>query len=94
MLFGVVHDDCTAESCPIMSAGSKCDSFVSSYRFSFEFLWIDKQHYRRPTHLPAKIYIDYLLNWIISLLEDERLFPVEEGPLLAPWLMYRRPLPS
>ena len=73
MLFGVVHDDCTAESCPIMSAGS-----------NFEFLWIDKQHYRRPTHLPAKIYIDYLLNWIISLLEDERLFPVEEGDPFPP----------
>ncbi len=45
---------------------------------SFEFLWVDKQRYCRPTRLPAKIYIDFLLNWLVSQLQDESLFPIEE----------------
>lgn len=53
--------------------------FVSILTTSFEFLWIDKQRYRRPTRLPARIYIDYLLNWLVTQFDDETLFPVAEG---------------
>lgn len=53
--------------------------FVSILTTSFEFLWVDKQRYRRPTRLPARIYIDYLLNWLVTQFDDETLFPVAEG---------------
>ena len=45
---------------------------------SFEFLWVDKRHYLRPTRLPAREYIDTLFDWLKEQLEDETLFPVEE----------------
>lgn len=48
---------------------------------SFEFLWQDKIHYRQPTRLPARIYMDLLLNWIKSEINDEMLFPVEDCTL-------------
>lgn len=48
---------------------------------SYEFLWTDKYKYRKPTRLPAKVYIDYLMNWIVHLIEDVNLFPVEPSIL-------------
>ena len=45
---------------------------------SFEFLWVDKKQYLRPTRLPARTYIDTLFDWLKEQLEDESLFPVEE----------------
>ena len=46
---------------------------------SFLFLWKDSERYRNPTQLPARIYIDYLLNWLVSQFENEILFPVTDG---------------
>lgn len=60
---------------------SRCQVFqaYTSVISSFEYLWADKYKYKTPTRVPAKTYIDYLLNWIEKLLDDERLFPPNKG---------------
>ena len=45
---------------------------------SYEYLWADKYKYKTPTSVPAKTYIDNLLNWVEHLFTDETLFPQEK----------------
>ncbi|KAG8907229.1 Mitotic exit network component [Tulasnella sp. 403] len=40
-----------------------------------EYLWEDGVTYKRPTKLPAPVYIDNLMNWVQGLLDDENVFP-------------------
>lgn len=63
---------------PTCQLGRSCFCLIMlSYRF--EYLWLDQEHYRRPTRFPAKIYIDYLLNWLVSQLDNPNIFPVDES---------------
>eukprot|EP01130_Rhizamoeba_saxonica_P006125 TRINITY_DN2431_c1_g1_i2.p1 TRINITY_DN2431_c1_g1~~TRINITY_DN2431_c1_g1_i2.p1 ORF type:complete len:206 (-),score=33.19 TRINITY_DN2431_c1_g1_i2:43-660(-) len=64
LIFGSISTFCTAEICPIMSAGSR-----------FEYLWADPGSKVRPQPVPAIQYIDNVLNWVKNLLEDEEIFP-------------------
>ncbi|THH13572.1 hypothetical protein EW146_g6660 [Bondarzewia mesenterica] len=64
MLYGTVTEFCTAQECPIMSAGPR-----------YEYLWEDGVKYRRPTKLPAPEYVDALMNWAQNILDDETMFP-------------------
>jgi len=45
----------------------------------FEYLWEDGQKYKKPTKLSAPDYVDALLNWAQSILEDESVFPNRIG---------------
>ena len=76
LIYSVVKDECTTYSCPVMSAG-KVSVFDEEVRNSYEFLWTDKYKYRKPTRLPAQTYIENLMSWILSLLQDDSLFPTE-----------------
>ncbi|XP_050531982.1 MOB kinase activator-like 3 isoform X2 [Daktulosphaira vitifoliae] len=53
------------ESCPTMSGGPK-----------FEYLWADKEKYKKPTQLPAPQYVSLLMDWIENQINNENLFPV------------------
>ncbi|CBK24102.2 uncharacterized protein [Blastocystis hominis] len=66
MIYNSVKEECTVYSCPVMSAGKV-----------YEFLWTDKYKYRKPTRLPAHTYIEYLVSWVLGLLQDDSLFPTE-----------------
>jgi len=55
-------------TCPIMSAGPR-----------YEYLWEDGVRYKRPAKLPAPEYVDALMNWAQSLLDDENTFPNKIG---------------
>jgi len=68
MIYGTCAEFCTEESCKTMSAGPK-----------YEYLWKDGDKYKKPTRVPAPVYIDNLLNWVNAKLSDPVLFPVEEG---------------
>lgn len=46
----------------------------------FEFLFEDGSTYKKPTALPACEYVDALMNWVQSLLDDEEIFPSRIGP--------------
>jgi len=45
----------------------------------FEYLWADKDRYKKPTQLPAPQYVSLLMDWIEAQINDENLFPVSTG---------------
>jgi hypothetical protein len=42
----------------------------------YEYFWADGNKYKKPTQLPAKQYVELLMDWIESQINDEHLFPV------------------
>ena len=45
----------------------------------YEYLWEDGVKFKKPTKLPAPEYVDALMNWAQSLLDDESVFPNKIG---------------
>jgi MOB kinase activator 1 len=70
MLYGTITEFCTPTECPVMCAGPR-----------FEYHWQDTNSalYRRPTKMSAPEYVDCLMNWAQSQLDDEELFPSKVG---------------
>jgi hypothetical protein len=60
MIYGQMDDHCT---CNTMTAGS-----------GFEYLWKDHDKYKKPTALPARQYIELVLDYVEKKLND---FPTE-----------------
>lgn len=50
----------------------------------YEYLWEDGVTYKRPTKLSAPDYVDALMNWVQSLLDDETVFPHKIGMYNSP----------
>lgn len=73
LLYGTIIEFCTPESCPKMSAGDK-----------FEYLWADGTTITKPMRCPAPVYVDYLMTWVESQLNDERLFPTTDDVPFPP----------
>lgn len=65
LMYGVVSDYCTSESCPSMSGGPK-----------YEYLWCDNDTYKKPTKLSAPQYIGLLMEWVEKQINDDQVFPV------------------
>ena len=63
-LYGLVCDCCTTESCPNMSGGT-----------GYEYHWADGEKYKKPTPLPAPVYIGLLMDWAEALINDDSIFP-------------------
>ncbi len=70
LLYGVVAEYCTDETCKTMSGGSK-----------YEYLWCDGEAYKKPTQLSAQKYITLLMEWVEKQINDENIFPVTVGKL-------------
>jgi len=68
LLYGIITDYCTEESCPLMSAGAK-----------YEYLWMDGVKFKKPVKVSAPKYIDYLMSWVETQINDPRIFPTQEG---------------
>lgn len=68
LLYGIIAEFCTETACPVMCAGPK-----------YEYMWADGQTIKKPISCSAPRYVDYLLTWVQSLLDDERIFPTEIG---------------
>eukprot|EP00472_Partenskyella_glossopodia_P010627 CAMPEP_0197527118 /NCGR_PEP_ID=MMETSP1318-20131121/20404_1 /TAXON_ID=552666 /ORGANISM="Partenskyella glossopodia, Strain RCC365" /LENGTH=232 /DNA_ID=CAMNT_0043081601 /DNA_START=85 /DNA_END=783 /DNA_ORIENTATION=- len=69
MLGSILEDDmCTQQTCPQMRAGPK-----------FKYMWADGVKYKTPTLLCAADYIDNLMTWIESQLDDEDIFPISSN---------------
>jgi len=69
--YGVLAECCTQQSCPTMSAGS-----------SLNYTWINQD--RKSVNLSAATYVDYVMSWIQTLLDDESVFPTKSGQDFAP----------
>lgn len=68
LLYGTISEFCTSESCPQMSAGP-----------CYTYLWADGVQQVTPVTLPAPEYVDRLLKWVESQLDDPQLFPTGAG---------------
>lgn len=66
ILYGVLAEFCTKESCPIMSAGPK-----------YEYLWADGHDVKTPLKVSAGEYIDFLMTWVERQLNNEVVFPTK-----------------
>eukprot|EP00826_Nyctotherus_ovalis_P003035 TRINITY_DN10608_c0_g2_i3.p2 TRINITY_DN10608_c0_g2~~TRINITY_DN10608_c0_g2_i3.p2 ORF type:complete len:230 (-),score=65.82 TRINITY_DN10608_c0_g2_i3:158-847(-) len=66
ILYGVLAEFCTKESCPIMSAGPK-----------YEYLWADGHDIKTPLKVSAGEYIDFLMTWVERQLNNEVVFPTK-----------------
>ena len=64
LLYGMLVEFCTPESCPVMSAGPK-----------YEYLWADGQNVKTPLKVSASEYIEYLMTWVENQLNNETIFP-------------------
>lgn len=68
LLYGVLADVCTPACCPTMSAGPR-----------FEYKWADGVRIKKPIRCCAPKYVDYMLSWAQTTLDDEAIFPVRVG---------------
>ncbi|WWC98885.1 hypothetical protein V866_005779 [Kwoniella sp. B9012] len=76
MLYGTISEFCTPTECPIMNAGPK-----------YEYFWEDGEKYKKPTHLSAPAYVEALMTWTQSILDDEKHFPQQIGKRFPPTFM-------
>lgn len=45
----------------------------------FEYLWQDSENYKKPTKMNAPEYIEHLMAWCQSNIDNEAMFPVRIG---------------
>ncbi|XP_035655021.1 MOB kinase activator 3C isoform X3 [Oncorhynchus keta] len=64
LIYGTVSEFCTERTCPIMSGGLR-----------YEYRWQDGDDYKKPTKLPALIYMNLLMDWIETNINNEDIFP-------------------
>eukprot|EP01121_Diplochlamys_sp_Union-15-3_P010363 TRINITY_DN2900_c0_g2_i1.p1 TRINITY_DN2900_c0_g2~~TRINITY_DN2900_c0_g2_i1.p1 ORF type:complete len:218 (-),score=36.81 TRINITY_DN2900_c0_g2_i1:116-769(-) len=64
LLYGSITEFCTPKSCPVMAAGPR-----------YEYLWADGVTIKKPINCSAPEYVDYLMTWVQSQLDDEAVFP-------------------
>ncbi|KAH1209499.1 MOB kinase activator-like 1A [Glycine max] len=68
ILFGTLTEFCTPSNCPSMTAGPK-----------YEYRWADGVTIKKPIEVSAPKYVEYLMDWIESQLDDETIFPQRLG---------------
>ena len=45
----------------------------------FEYLWQDGENYKRPTKMAAPAYIEQLMSWVQSNIDNESVLPSRIG---------------
>lgn len=73
LLHGTLAEFCTPDSCPKMTAGPR-----------YEYRWKDGVQIKKPIDVCAPKYVEYLMDWIESLLDDESIFPQKLGVPFPP----------
>jgi MOB kinase activator 1 len=58
--------------------------------YRFEYLWQDNEAFKRPTKMPAPTYIEHLMAWVQSSIDNETVFPSRIGKG-SPILLMRPP---
>lgn len=70
MLYGTITDYCTSENCPVMNAG---------YRYEYHWPRDPNKNNKDAIRVPAPIYVESLMTWIQSFLDNEATFPSKIG---------------
>ncbi|XP_065878640.1 MOB kinase activator-like 1B [Euphorbia lathyris] len=73
LLYGTLTEFCTPENCSTMSAGPK-----------YEYRWADGVQIKKPIEVSAPKYVEYLMDWIETQLDDESIFPQKLGAPFPP----------
>ena len=45
----------------------------------FEYLWQDSENFKRPTKMSAPDYVEHLMTWVQSNIDNEQIFPSRLG---------------
>jgi MOB kinase activator 1 len=84
LLYGSITEFCSPQSCPEMKATDELvhwfphkPSQLKACRF--EYLWQDSETYKKPTKMPAPQYIEHLMAWVQSNVDNESMFPSRIG---------------
>ncbi|CAG7910797.1 unnamed protein product [Brassica rapa] len=64
VLYATLKEFCTTTTCPIMNAGSL-----------YEYRWADGIAIKKPITVSAPEYVGYLMNWIVTQIDNETIFP-------------------
>jgi MOB kinase activator 1 len=91
LLYGSITEFCSPQSCPEMKATDEWVTSLASREPTkgytrFEYLWQDSENYKRPTKMPAPTYIEHLMGWVQSNVDNEAVFPSRIGM----WSFYGR----
>jgi len=68
LLYGTITEFCTPSTCSVMSAGPQ-----------YEYLWADGVKIKKPIKVSAPEYVDLLMSWVETQLNDEHIFPLQLG---------------
>lgn len=68
LLYGTITEFCTPATCAVMSAGAQ-----------YEYLWMDGVKVKKPIKVSAPEYVDFLMSWVETQLNDEHIFPLQLG---------------
>eukprot|EP00808_Paulinella_micropora_P017353 g48135.t1 len=68
LLYGTITEFCSPTSCPVMSAGPQ-----------YEYHWADGVKVKKPIKVSAPEYVDLLMSWVETQLNDEHIFPLQLG---------------
>ncbi|KAM0282578.1 hypothetical protein ACHAQH_002946 [Verticillium albo-atrum] len=68
LLYGAITEFCSPESCFPMKATDE-----------FEYLWQDNENYKKPTKMSAPDYINHLMTWVQSTIDNESILPSRIG---------------
>jgi MOB kinase activator 1 len=85
LLYGSITEFCSPQSCPEMKATDEYISPAPPFSLQitnqprFEYLWQDPPIYPKPTKMPAPEYIEHLLTWTQSNIDNEATFPSRIG---------------
>lgn len=83
-------------SCQLFS-GWKLNSVVQQHTGKFtkfrryEYLWADGTKVKKPIRVSAPEYVDSLMSWIESQLNNEQIFPLQLGVFCKPCLRLLNP---
>jgi MOB kinase activator 1 len=84
LLYGSITEFCSPQSCPEMKATDEyvhviVSSLGGTNKYRFEYLWQDSDNFKRPTKMPAPTYIEHLMGWVQSNIDNEAMFPSRIG---------------
>ncbi|KAF2663537.1 maintenance of ploidy protein MOB2 [Microthyrium microscopicum] len=68
LLYGAITEFCSPKTCPEMKATNE-----------FEYLWQDNENYKKPTKMSAPEYVEHLMGWVQSNIDNEQMFPSRIG---------------
>jgi MOB kinase activator 1 len=84
LLYGSITEFCSPQTCPEMKATdeyvhTRSEPMAYLTRRRFEYLWQDSENYKRPTKMSAPEYIEHLMAWVQSNVDNEQMFPSRIG---------------